>query len=228
MARRLIFLGPPGVGKGTQARRLVERYEVPQIATGEMLREAIKLGTELGLAAKQRMDQGLLVPDEVVIGLVKERLQSEDTDAGFILDGFPRTLPQAQALDAVLEKVGRPIDAVVYFSAPVEVVTARLSRRLECPACHRTYNAVGAVPKVTGICDFDGAALLDRADDDAMSVQRRIEVFFKETEVLRSYYKDSGRLLEVDADQAPDAVFASLVEAVEAGTQAAKVRRAGQ
>jgi adenylate kinase len=228
VSRRLIFLGPPGVGKGTQARRLVEHCKVPQIATGEMLREAIKQGTELGLAAKERMDRGLLVPDEVVIGLVLERLRAEDTQRGFILDGFPRTLPQAKALDEVLEKLGRRIDAAVYFTAPVEVVTARLSRRLECPACHRTYNAVGVQPRVDGLCDYDGTVLLDRADDDAASVKRRIGVFFAETEVLRSYYRDSGRLLEINADQAPDAVFAGLLEAMNTGTSASREGRAAK
>ncbi len=215
MAKRLVLLGVPGAGKGTQGRRLAERYRIPQIATGEMLREAVRNRTPLGLAAKERMDEGHLVPDEVVIGLVAERLAAPDTRDGFLLDGFPRTLPQGEALDEELRKLGAPIDAVLYFSAPVEVVVERLSRRLECPTCHRTYNTAGMRPRIEGRCDFDGSSLIDRADDDVESVRRRIEVFFRETEVLRDYYRRSGRLKEIDANRRPNAVFENLVEAIE-------------
>jgi adenylate kinase len=218
MARRLILLGGPGAGKGTQGRRLRERYDIPQIATGEILREAVKNQTPLGLKAKERMDQGLLVPDDVVIGLVDERLQQPDVAGGFILDGFPRTLPQGEALDDILGRLSIKLDAVLYLTAPVEVVVQRLSGRLECPVCHRAYNAVGMKPKVEGRCDVDGSELIDRTDDDAESVRRRIKVFFEETEPLVEFYRSSDRLHEVDANRGAEEIFSDLVAAVEGGS----------
>jgi adenylate kinase len=215
MSYRLILLGVPGAGKGTQGRRLRERYDIPQIATGEMLREAVKNNTPLGLAAKERMDQGLLVPDDVVIGLVAERLGQGDLGNGFILDGFPRTLAQGEALDELLKRLSLRLDGVLYLHAPVEVVVARLSGRLECPQCHRAYNTAGMKPEVEGSCDIDGTELMDRADDDADSVRRRIEVFSKETEPLTEFYRRSDRLREVDANRSPDEIFSDLVAAVE-------------
>ena len=150
---RLVLLGVPGVGKGTQGRRLVERFAIPQIATGDILRDAVKNGTPLGKAAKERMDAGLLVPDEVVIGIVEERLRAADCARGFILDGFPRTIAQAEALDAMLTRAGTPLDRVLNLVAPTEQVVARLSTRLECPVCHRTYNPAGAPPRDGVHCD---------------------------------------------------------------------------
>lgn len=221
MGPRMILLGAPGAGKGTQGRRVTERYGIPLVATGEMLREAVARATPLGLRIKERMEQGLLVSDETMIELIGERLGREDVRKGFVLDGFPRTLPQAEALDRLLAGSGRPLQVVAYLDAPVEAVVARLSTRLECPTCRRTYNPSGAPPKRAGVCDEDGTALVARKDDDAESVRRRIEVFFRETEVLRRYYEKSGRLVVVDGNRDPDTVFqdlaAALDEAVTAG-----------
>lgn len=220
MARRLVLIGVPGAGKGTQGRRLATRYGIPSISTGEMLREAVREGTPLGVAAQERIDRGELVPDEVVIRLVADRLDRPDTEHGFLLDGFPRTLAQGEALDAELTRRAAPVEAVLYFAAPVEVVIERLGRRLECPVCHRTYDSTAIRPRSEGKCDADGTVLVDRADDDEESVRRRIRVFFDETEVLRDYYRKDGRLREIDANRSPDAVFDQLVEALE-GTRAA-------
>lgn len=196
---RLVLLGVPGAGKGTQGRRIADRHGIPVVSTGEILREAVKNGTPLGLAAKERMEQGFLVPDEVVIGIVEERLREQDCEAGFILDGFPRTVAQAEALDAMLERAGRPLDRVLSITAPTEAVVERLAARLECPVCHRTYHPVGAPPKDGVHCDdHPTAALIHRADDDRAKIQKRIEVFQAETAPLSEYYRKSGRLREVE------------------------------
>ena len=195
---RLVLLGVPGAGKGTQGRRIADRHGIPVVSTGEILREAVKNGTPLGLAAKERMEQGLLVPDEVVIGIVEERLREKDCDAGFILDGFPRTVAQAEALDAMLARAGRPLDRVLSITAPTEAVVDRLSSRLECPVCHRTYHPVGAPPKDGVHCDdHPTTALIHRADDDLDKIRKRIEVFQAETAPLSAYYAKDGRLREV-------------------------------
>jgi adenylate kinase len=196
---RLVLLGVPGAGKGTQGRRLARRFGIPQVATGEILREAVKNGTPLGKAAKARMDQGLLVPDEVVIGIVEERLREPDAAGGFILDGFPRTTAQAEALDAMLARAGTPLDHVLEIGAPVEQVVARLTTRLECPVCHRTYNPTGAAPRDGVHCDDHPAvALIHRVDDDAEKIRKRIEVFHAETAPLAEYYARDGRLRRVE------------------------------
>jgi adenylate kinase len=214
---RLVLLGVPGAGKGTQGRRLAEKFGIPQIATGEILREAVKNRTPLGLTAKERMDAGLLVPDEVVIGIVAERLEADDCRKGFILDGFPRTVAQAEALDAMLARAGTPLEQALNITAPIDVVVERLSTRLECPACHRTYNPAGAAPKVAGFCDFDpGVALVTRKDDDLDKIRKRIEVFQAETAPLEGYYRRDGRLKEVEGLGATDDVFARVLGAVAA------------
>jgi adenylate kinase len=196
---RLVLLGVPGAGKGTQGRRLAARLGVPQVATGEILREAVKNGTPLGLAAKARMDQGLLVPDEVVIGIVEERLRAPDAARGFVLDGFPRTAAQAEALDRMLARAGTPLDRVIEIGAPTEQVVARLSTRLECPVCHRTYNPAGAAPRDGVHCDDHPAvALIHRVDDDVDKIRKRIEVFQAETAPLAAYYEKDGRLRRVE------------------------------
>ena len=212
---RLVLLGVPGAGKGTQGRRLAEKFAIPQVATGEILREAVKNRTALGLAAKERMDAGLLVPDKVVIGIVAERLRDPDCVRGFILDGFPRTVEQAKALDLLLERAGKPLERVLHITAPIDIVVERLSTRLECPVCHRTYNPAGAAPKVAGMCDFDpGVALVTRKDDDLDKIRKRIEVFQAETAPLEGYYRESGRLRDVQGLGETNAVFERVLEAL--------------
>ena len=212
---RLVLLGVPGAGKGTQGRRLAEKFGIPQIATGEILREAVKNRTPLGLTAKERMDAGLLVPDEVVIGIVAERLKADDCRKGFILDGFPRTVAQAEALDSMLAQAGTPLERALNITAPTDVVVDRLSTRLECPVCHRTYNPAGAAPKVAGFCDFDpGVALVTRKDDDLDKIRKRIEVFQAETAPLEGYYRRDGRLKEVGGLGATEDVFARVLDAL--------------
>ena len=213
---RLVLLGVPGVGKGTQGRRLAERFRIPQIATGEILRDAVKQGTALGKAAKERMDAGLLVPDDVVIGIVEERLDEPDCARGFILDGFPRTVAQAEALDVMLAKAGRPLERVLNITAPTDVVVERLSTRLECPVCHRTYNPAGAAPIVEGRCDdHPDAVLIQRKDDDRAKIEKRIEVFFAETAPLVGYYEASGRLRNILGLGELDEVFTRVLGALE-------------
>jgi len=212
---RLVLLGVPGAGKGTQGRRLAEKFGIPQIATGEILREAVKNQTPLGRSAKERMDAGLLVPDEVVIGIVAERLTADDCRKGFILDGFPRTVAQAEALDAMLAQAGTPLERALNITAPIDVVVERLSTRLECPVCHRTYNPAGAAPKVAGMCDFDpGVALVTRKDDDLDKIRKRIEVFQAETAPLEGYYRRDGRLRDVVGLGATDDVFTRVLDAL--------------
>ncbi len=212
---RLVLLGVPGAGKGTQGRRLAEKFGIPQIATGEILREAVKNQTPLGLTAKERMDAGLLVPDEVVIGIVAERLKADDCRKGFILDGFPRTVAQAEALDAMLAQAGTPLERALNITAPIDVVVDRLSTRLECPVCHRTYNPAGAAPKVAGMCDFDpGVALVTRKDDDLDKIRKRIEVFQAETAPLEGYYRRDGRLRDVEGLGATDEVSRRVLDAL--------------
>ena len=224
---RLVLLGVPGAGKGTQGRRLAERHGIPQVATGEILREAVKNGTPLGLAAKARMDQGLLVPDEVVIGIVEERLRQPDAARGFILDGFPRTAAQAVALDAMLARAGTPLDGVLEIAAPVEQVVARLTSRLECPVCHRTYNPAGVPPKDGVHCDdHPEVELIHRVDDDAAKIRKRIEVFHAETAPLSEHYARDGRLRRVDGLGEVDDVT-ERVRAALADVESAAARKAG-
>jgi adenylate kinase len=221
---RLVLLGVPGAGKGTQGRRLAEKFAIPQVATGEILREAVRNATPLGLTAQVRMNQGLLVPDDVVIGIVEERLKSPDCKRGFILDGFPRTVAQAEALDGMLERAGTPLDRALNITAPADIVAERLSTRLECPVCHRTYNPAGAAPKVAGRCDdHPEVALIQRQDDDRAKIQKRIEVFHAETAPLVDYYRATGRLRDIEGLGDPDDVFARVLEAV-SGLDAAGAR----
>jgi adenylate kinase len=224
---RLVLLGVPGAGKGTQGRRLAGRYGIPQIATGEILREAVKNGTPLGLAARARMDQGLLVPDEVVIGIVEERLKAPDAARGFILDGFPRTTAQAEALDAMLARAGQPLDRALEIAAPVELVVARLAARLECPVCHRTFNPVGAPPADGVHCDDHPAVeLIHRVDNDVEKIRKRIDVFHAETAPLAEYYRRDGRLRSVAGVGELDEVHGRVLEALEGTGPGVKEARA--
>jgi adenylate kinase len=211
---RVVLLGAPGAGKGTQGRRLAEKFGIPNISTGEMLREAMKTGTALGRRVQETVESGKLVSDDVMVELIEERLRREDACAGFLLDGFPRTRMQAETLDGLLGKLGRPLHAAVNLAVPIPVVVDRLSHRLECPMCRRTYNEAGAPSRVEGQCDADGTLLVSRKDDSAESVRQRIEVYFRETEVLRGYYESTGRLIEIDGNRSPDAVFADLTRAL--------------
>jgi len=212
---RVVLLGAPGAGKGTQGRRIAERYRIPAISTGEMLREAMKTGSALGKRVQETVESGMLVSDDVMIALIEERLRKDDACGGFLLDGFPRTRVQAESLDGLLGKLGRPMHAAVNLAVPIPVVVERLSHRLECPVCRRTYNEAGAPPREEGVCDFDGSQLVSRRDDSAESVRQRIEVYFRETEVLRGYYESTGRLIEIDGNRTPEAVFTDLTSALD-------------
>ena len=194
---KLILLGAPGAGKGTQAEILCDRLNIPTISTGNMIREAMKSGTEMGLKAKEYAENGKLVPDEVVIGIVDERLRMDDCQNGFILDGFPRTIPQAEALD----RMGIAIDRVVDINVPDEVITRRVSGRRACLDCGSTYHIDTKKPKVDGICDRCGSTLVQRKDDLPETVLERLHVYHAQTEPLRDYYAAAGKLLVVDGQQ---------------------------
>jgi len=204
---KLILLGPPGVGKGTQAWKLSEKYGIPQISTGDMLRGAIQNGTELGLKARSYMDSGKLVPDEVVIGIVEERLAMNDCAGGWILDGFPRTLQQAGALDVMLYKNNSGIEHVLSLEVREDDVVKRLSGRRSCEGCQKTYNIYFNLPKTEGVCDICGGRLIQRKDDEEATVRNRMMVYRESTEPLISYYKERGTLKSVDANGDIDAVF---------------------
>jgi len=212
---RVILLGPPGAGKGTQARRLATRWSVPQVATGDMLREAVARGTRLGLEARRYMDAGELVPDAVIIGLVRERLAQPDGRKGFVLDGFPRTAAQAEALDRLLEAEGTPLDRVVLFQVDDEEPVARLSGRLVCGSCGRNYHVRFSPPRVAGRCDACGGELSQRTDDEEATVRRRLAVYARDTRPLVAYYRQRGLLTTISAAGTMDAVQAELVKAIE-------------
>ena len=197
MSVRVIFLGPPGAGKGTQAQELAREWGVPHIATGDMLREAVAAKTALGLEAKRHMDSGGLVSDEVVIGLVGERLAQPDAKAGCVLDGFPRTVAQAEALDALFARAGIALDRVIYFDVPRAELLRRLTGRRVCRACGRTFHLVSAPPRVAGTCDDCGGELYQRADDSEATVATRLDVYQKQTAPLLDYYRGRRLLAEV-------------------------------
>ena len=197
MSVRVIFLGPPGAGKGTQAQELAREWGVPHIATGDMLREAVAAKTALGLEAKRHMDSGGLVPDDVVIGLVGERLAQPDAKAGCVLDGFPRTVAQAEALDALFARAGIALDRVIYFDVPRAELLRRLTGRRVCRACGHTFHLVSAPPRVAGKCDDCGGELYQRADDSEATVATRLDVYQKQTAPLLDYYRGRRLLAEV-------------------------------
>ncbi len=203
----LIFLGPPGAGKGTQAKRVVEKYGIPQISTGDMLREAVAMGTELGKKAKEYMDKGELVPDEIVIGIVKERLQQPDCEKGFILDGFPRTIAQAEALDEMLKELNKKIDAVINIVVPEEEVVKRITNRRTCRNCGAVYHLIYAPPKEDNKCDKCGGELYQRDDDKEETVRERYRVYRENTEPLIDYYRKRGVLYDVDGTKDIEGVW---------------------
>jgi len=198
---QLILLGPPGAGKGTQAETLVNKLNIPHISTGDMFRKAIKEGTALGAKAKEYMDQGKLVPDEVTIGIVKERISQADCKNGFLLDGFPRTVYQAEALDAILKDMKIALDAVINIEVPKEKLIGRLTGRRVCKACGATFHLIYNPPAVEGKCDKCGEKLYQRADDTEETVVNRLDVYEKQTAPLIEYYSHQGILKTIDGDQ---------------------------
>lgn len=211
---RVIFLGAPGAGKGTQARRLAASSGVPQVATGDMLREAVAEGTRLGREAKRYMDSGALVPDEVVIGLVDERLARPDASGGYVLDGFPRTVTQAEALDGLLRRRGQELDRVIFFDVSRDELLRRLTGRRICRQCGTAFHLVSAPPKVAGRCDQCGGELYQREDDAQSTVARRLDVYQTQTAPLLDYYKERGLLVRVRGEGSVDEVAAQIQKAV--------------
>ena len=212
---RVVLLGPPGAGKGTQAVRLAEHYGVPHVASGDILRFVVAWKTEIGLQAKSYMDAGKLVPDGLVLELLRLRLSQEDAASGFVLDGFPRTLPQAESLDETLEKIEHRIDAVIYLDVPDELIVLRLSARASCPTCGRTYNLLASPPKVDNACDRDGTQLFQRDDDRPEVIQERLEVFKELTMPLFKYYADKGILRTVTGVGSQEEVLDAMIAAID-------------
>lgn len=208
----LVLMGLPGAGKGTQAERIVDKYGIPHISTGDMFRTAIKEGTELGLKAKSYMDQGALVPDEVTIGIVRERLSKEDCQAGFLLDGFPRTVPQAEALESILADLGKRIDYVINIDVNVDVLMERLTGRRICRSCGATYHLVFNPPKEAGVCDRCGGELYQRADDNEETVKNRLKVNLEQAKPLLDFYESKGYLKNMNGEQEISKVFEELDE----------------
>lgn len=212
---RVLILGPPGVGKGTQGRRLARENGWALISTGEILREAVAQRTPLGIEAQRRMDQGFLVEDQTMIGLVRERTLRPDAERGFVLDGFPRTVPQAETLDVLLVERGQKIDAAVSLTATEEELVHRLSTRRECPTCKRSYNLDSAPPRDGQHCDDHPAVeLVQRADDDEVTVLRRLVVYRDQTEPLVGYYRSQKRLLDVPGAGTVDEVYRAMRQAL--------------
>jgi len=211
---RVVFLGAPGVGKGTQADRIAARFQVAKISTGDLLREAVRNQTTLGIEAKNYMDQGKLVPDAVVIGLVREKLADPSCANGFVLDGFPRTVPQAEELERVLALKGTPLDRVVNFQVSREDIVKRLSGRRSCPKCQATFHVDFARPKVDGVCDRCGESLVQRSDDRRDAIETRLKVYDEQTAPLVHYYDERKLLSPMDASGAVDMVFQHLSQSL--------------
>src|SRR5699024_9819431 len=207
IALNLILMGLPGAGKGTQAEKINEKYNIPHISTGDMFRLAIKEGTELGKQAKEYMDQGALVPDQVTIGIVKERLSKDDCKDGFLLDGFPRTIAQAEALQNIMQELNEDIDYVVNVDVPEEKLVERLTGRRVCPTCGTTYHVIYNPPKEDGKCDKDGSELIQRDDDKPETVKKRLSVNLEQEKPLLDFYNEKGYLITVNGDQDINDVF---------------------
>jgi len=210
----LIMLGPPGAGKGTQAKMLVEKFGIPQISTGDMLREAVKQGTELGKKAKEYMDKGVLVPDDIVIGIVKERLSQPDCEKGFILDGFPRTILQAEALDEALTELGKKIEYAINIDVPEDELIKRLSGRRTCRKCGAMYHVIFNPPKEEGKCDKCGGELYQRDDDKEETIKKRLEVYKSQTQPLIDYYQKKGNLVNVSGTGSIQEIFEEVVRII--------------
>ena len=209
---KIIMLGAPGAGKGTQAKKIADKYQIPHISTGDIFRANIKNGTELGMKAKTYMDQGLLVPDELVVDLVVDRLAQDDCANGCVLDGFPRTIPQAECLDAALAAKGEAIDYAVDVDVPDENIINRMSGRRACVACGATYHIVHIPTKVEGVCDCCGESLILRDDDKPETVKKRLDVYHAQTQPLIDYYTSKNVLKSVDGTQDMEDVFQAIVD----------------
>ncbi len=209
--KNLVFLGPPGAGKGTLSDPLMKAENLAHISTGDILRAEIKNGTELGMSAKTYMDAGKLVPDEIVAGMVAKRLAAEDCKGGFILDGFPRTVPQAELLENAMKEIGMTLDAVVLFDAPEALLIQRLTARLTCRACGASFNKLFSKPKQEGICDSCGGELYQRSDDSLETAQNRLKVYSEQTAPLVKFYEEKQMLSKIDSSLPKDQGYAALV-----------------
>lgn len=207
----IVFLGPPGAGKGTQAKILIERYGIPQVSTGDMLREHRAKGTELGKKAQEYMDKGQLVPDEIILGMVKERLSQPDCQKGFILDGFPRTVAQAEALDKLLSEMGKKLDFALALIVPDDLLVERLTGRRTCKSCGMMYHIKYKPPKVEGKCDVCEGELYQRPDDNEETVRNRLKVYHEQTAPLIEYYKNKGILREIDGSKSIEEITKQLI-----------------
>ena len=212
---KLIIMGPPGAGKGTQAALIKETYNIPHISTGDMFREAIKNQTPLGVEAKSYIDKGLLVPDSVTIGLVKERLANKDCQEGFLLDGFPRTIPQAEALNIILEELNIKLDAVVNIDVDDSILIDRIVGRRVCPVCKAGYHVKYLQPKVAGVCDECGGQLVQRKDDTEETVKNRLEVYANQTKPLLEFYNNLGLVKSIEGIGEIDVIFNNIKLALE-------------
>ncbi|MDD3579789.1 MAG: adenylate kinase [Desulfobacca sp.] len=208
----LILLGGPGAGKGTQAKMMIEKYQIPQISTGDILRAAVKEGTELGKQAKACMDAGKLVPDEVVIGIIEDRLKQADCQKGFILDGFPRTVPQAEALDKTLQKMGSKIDHVLSIDVDEEELVKRLTGRRTCKQCGQMYHVMFNPPKKEGVCDKCGGELYQRDDDNEATVRSRLATYNQQTKPLIDYYSKQGLVRQIKGVGSISDIFQKIVD----------------
>lgn len=204
---KIVFMGPPGAGKGTQAEKIIETYQIPHISTGDMFRKAIKDQTELGMEAKRYMDQGALVPDHVTIGIVKDRLSESDCKSGFLLDGFPRTVDQAKALDEILTSLDSKIDYVINIDVDLNILKERLTGRRICRSCGATYHKIFNPSIVEGVCDKCGGELYQRKDDNEETVGNRLDVYVNQTKPLLDYYSLAGNLVNINGQQSIELVF---------------------
>jgi adenylate kinase len=211
-AVRMVLVGPPGAGKGTQARVLADRFKLAHISTGDILREQVRLETPLGKQAKEYMNSGRLVPDDLIISMVQEKLAGTN---GFILDGFPRSEVQAQKLDESLEKLGRPLNVVILLDVPDEELVSRLSQRRACPKCQRSYHLSANPPKQAGVCDMDGTPLVQREDDKEETIRKRLQVYHNQTEPIINYYRRNVGVAEIDGRQHIDKVGQDAIHVVE-------------
>ncbi|MGI6728533.1 MAG: adenylate kinase [Anaerovoracaceae bacterium] len=211
---RLVLLGPPGAGKGTQAVKIAEKYQIPHISTGDIFRKNVKEGTPLGKKAKEYMDKGALVPDELVVELVKDRLNAEDCKDGFLLDGFPRTVFQAEELDKYLKLKGASLDKVIDIDVSEEILLERMIGRRVCRACGTPYHIKNMPPKKEGVCDVCGGEVYQRADDTEETVKNRFKVYQKQTKPLVQYYEDAGNIVHIEGTGGLEKVFASIISAL--------------